>query len=101
MASLFKTPGHYVFDYKPIYYDPRKESREKRLRSIKKEMGIEVEEVKEEHKPSFDFRKASITRARKDNSSTVRMLVILIILSVFAYIFLYTDLVEKFTNIVS
>ena len=99
MAGFFKHRGHYVFDYKPIFYNPRKEDREKRLKSIKKEMGIEVEDSKT-HNVAFDFKRSSITRARRDRASSVRLIVILIFLSVFAYIFLYTDLIEKFTNLI-
>ena len=100
MAGFFKHRGHYVFDYKPIYYDPRKEDREKRFKKIKKEMGLEVEDNKE-HKASFDFRRTSITRTRRDRSSSIRLIVILIFLTIFAYIFLYTDLIEKFTNLIN
>lgn len=100
MAGFFKHRGHYVFDYKPIFYDPRREDREKRLNNIKKEMGLEDDENKKSN-ASFDFRRTSISRARKDKSSSVRLIVILIFLSIFAYIFLYTDLIEKFTSLLT
>ncbi|MBN2893796.1 MAG: hypothetical protein JXL97_18140 [Bacteroidales bacterium] len=102
MALFFKQRGHYVFDYKPIYYDPKKEDRNKRLERIKSELGIKDDEtVDSEYKPSFNFRKTSITRERRERTSTIRLLVILAFLVIFAYIFLYTDLIEKISNIVN
>ncbi len=97
MGFFFKQRGHYVFDYKPMYYDPKKEDREKREQRIRKELGI-TEEAKtpENYKASFDFRRNSITRTRRDNSSTLRLLIILALLIVLSYMFLYSDTLSKF-----
>lgn len=40
------------FDHKPIYWDPRKEAREERVRKIKREMGLEEESL-EDYKPQI------------------------------------------------
>lgn len=34
MKSMFFIPEHRVFDYKPLYYDPEKERRERRRREL-------------------------------------------------------------------
>ena len=39
------------FDHKPIYFDPRKEALEERIRKVKIEMGIPQED--EDYKPSI------------------------------------------------
>ncbi len=101
MGFFFKQRGHYVFDYKPMYYDPRKEDREKREKRIKKELGIvDAEKTPENYKASFDFRRNSITRARRDKSSTLRLLIILFLLIIIAYIFLFTDVFLQFSNLI-
>jgi len=92
--ALFKLPGHYVFDYKPIFYDPVKEEKEKRLERIKKELGAN-DETKINYKPKINFKSASIQRRRKERSSTVRFMVILILLMLFVYLFLFTSVLDK------
>lgn len=92
--GLFKLPGHYVFDYKPIFYDPKKEEREKRLERIKKELGVE-DDIKLNSKPKINFRSSSIQRRRKERTSTVRFLVILVLLMIMVYLFLFTSVLDK------
>lgn len=100
MGLFFKLPKHYVFDYKPIYYDPKKEEREKRFRKIRKQMGVKDEnDDKHEYKADIDFRRAGkIGRTKTDKSSTIRLLVILVFLVVFFYIFLFTDIFDLFAS---
>jgi hypothetical protein len=39
------------FDYKPLYYDPRKEAMEDRKLKVKRELGMEISD--EEYKPQI------------------------------------------------
>lgn len=101
MGLFSKQTSHYVFDYKPIYYDPKKESREKRFKNIRAELGIKETEEKlhPNYKADINFRDtARFNRNRRDRNSTVRLLAILVILGVTTYIFLYTDVFDKITN---
>lgn len=100
MGLFSKQSSHYVFDYKPIYYDPKKESREKRFKKIRKELGIKEEEVdKDSYQADINFRDAArFNRRRRDRNSTVRLLAILVILAVLTYFFLYTEIFETITN---
>ncbi len=41
--ALFRLPPHYVFDYKPIYYDARKERRKAVRQQVRKELGKETD----------------------------------------------------------
>ncbi len=94
--ALFKLPEHYVFDYKPIYYDPKKEEREKRLRQIKQELGIENEKNDFKFKRDISFRDKSIYHRKRDRSAIIRLGVIMGFLFLLAYLILYTNLVDVF-----
>lgn len=91
MRSFFRLPSYRVFDYQPIYYDPKKEDREKRLNQIKHEMGIERADYHVTMKGAFrKDKKAKINVARKQRRlSNLRILIILLALAAMAYYFLY------------
>ena len=90
--ALFKLPEHYVFDYKPIYYDPKKEEREKRLQKIKEELGIEDNNKEFKFKRDISFRDKSIYRRKRDRSAIIRLGVIMGFLFLLAYLILYTNI---------
>jgi uncharacterized membrane protein len=94
MGLLFKQPSHYVFDYKPLFYDPKKEDREKRMEQIKKELGIETE-ISNNYKPQINFKNSNIKRRRKDRSSAIRFMLILVFLMLFVYLYLFTSVIDK------
>lgn len=86
LGSFFKPNSHYVFDYKPRFYDPRKE----RLEQMKKNV--------EEHETTSLTSKLTISKdnLRKDwarhkkgdadRKSTIRLAIIIVILvAIFAY----------------
>ena len=87
------------FEHKPIYYDPKKEALDERIRKMEIEMGVR-QETEEDYKPSIKgtfiegtshLRKS---RARGDNSGTresknMRLLLILaLLLAAFWFFFL-------------
>lgn len=96
---MFKTPfkpiGHYVFDYKPRYYDERKE----RLDAIEDQYKRE----KDKQDPNGDYNVTltknnlknewvrSKSSAFDDKSSTYRLLLIILILCLLAWGFLNFD----------
>ena len=96
--AFFRLPGHYVFDYKPIYYDPEKEKREKRIQRIKKELGIETP-IDENYKPDINFRRTSISRKRRERSALTRFLIILTFLALMFYILLFTNYFDSFLSL--
>lgn len=101
LFSSFYNPRHpRQFDHKPIYWDPHKEEIDKRVRKIKREMGMDdgqesLEEYKTEIKGSFvegtSHLKRSIDRgdeSRSRNTRNVRLAVIIAVLFViFWYLF--------------
>ena len=88
--ALFKLPGHYVFDYKPLYYDPKKEEMQKRVQRIKKELGVELDDDID-YKPDISFRRTGIYRKRKERTSVIRFLIILTFFVLIAYILIFTN----------
>jgi len=79
------------FSYSPRYWDPEKEELENRIRQIKHEMGIDI--------PS-DPNRSTITRgsfrqsrqkikAKASRSSNIRLLIILAVLLLLAYLLFY------------
>ncbi|RPI44666.1 MAG: hypothetical protein EHM46_02590 [Bacteroidetes bacterium] len=91
LPGFFKLQKPKRFNYSPLYWDPEKEEREERIRRISQEMGIDL--------PSNpgrttitrgSFRQASKkTRVRATRSSNIRLLVILAILFLLAYLLLF------------
>jgi hypothetical protein len=91
IPRFFKLPNPKRFSYSPLYWDPEKEEREDRVRRIRQEMGIDL--------PSGpgqttirrgSFRQASKkTRVKANRSSNIRLLVILAVLFLLAYLLFY------------
>lgn len=91
LPRFIKLPGHKQFSYSPRYWDPEKEARNERIKDIKKEMGIEV--------PSgpnrSTIKRGSIRQVRRtgkvksNRASNIRLLVILAILFLLAYLIFY------------
>lgn len=89
-GSAFKTRTHYVFDYKPRYYDERKE----RLEKIKEKYAGGNSDNDEDIK-SISFTKNNLRdawkktkKSRNDTKSTRRLaLIITILVGIVVYIF--------------
>lgn len=94
MALKFlHTPKNKKFSFKPRYYDEQKEELEKRVREIKREMGIKDDENGDKpYVPTIrkgqmrGYFKKSVEQKRK---STIRLIIILIILFAIIYFLLY------------
>lgn len=92
IPRFFKQASHKRFNYTPLYWDPDKEDREQRIRAIKQEMGIEVELGKTSStitRGSFRQSTTSKTRSRASRDSNRRLILILVVLMLLAYILFY------------
>lgn len=86
LGSFFKPNSYYVFDYKPRYYDPRKE----RLEQMKK--NLEEQEAKGTG-PKLTITKDNLRKdwarhkkSDSDRKSAIRLAIIITILvAIFAY----------------
>ncbi|MDX9929713.1 MAG: hypothetical protein RBS37_07670 [Bacteroidales bacterium] len=91
IPSFFRPGKPKGYNYVPRYYDKEKEEREDRINRIKNEMGIEIEDEGAKSRTgitrgSFDsrFRKK---QARVQRNSSIRLLIILLLLFLVLYIF--------------
>ena len=91
VPSFFKTRGPNKFNYSPLYWDPVKEAREERIRSIKHEMGIDTDSnLKGASLSRGSFRQFKRnTKVRASRSSNIRLAVILAILFLISYLIFF------------
>ena len=88
-GKLFKPRAHYVFDYKPRYYDERKDRLQKLENSYKNE------KIREEESPSIRLTKNNLkndwvktTRSATNKATNLRLAIIIAVLvGIVAYIF--------------
>lgn len=76
LFSFYNTRRPRQFDHKPIYWDPKKEELEKRIRKVKREMGLEdqlsVEDYRAEIKGSFIEEGTSHLKKSRDKGQDSR-----------------------------
>jgi hypothetical protein len=95
--TLFKLPGHRVFNHLPIYYNQEAEKQKERERNARIELGLPVNEdgtsVASRIKGKMREKRASqFTVAYKERKkSNWRLLAIVIVLMVLAYYLLSTS----------
>ena len=91
LPRFIKLHQYKKFSYAPRYYDPEKEEREERVRRIKQEMGIDV--PRDPNKTTIrrgSFRQASRnTKVKATRGTNIRLLVILAVLLMIAYLLFY------------
>ncbi len=99
LPRFIRLPGHYVFDYKPIYYDERKEELAKKEKEAKRELGIEEEttEYKSDIKGQFRSRMAYSRRSQK--TSNITLVLLAAFLGLAAYLFFYTDTLSLLSGV--
>lgn len=101
VGSFFKLPQYNVFDYKPRFYDPKKEARDQRRKELRNESGKSPAiEIGDEYVPGSSikgsFRPKMPRQSYRSRSSTIRLIVIMAALFLLAYILLATD----FTSVI-
>jgi len=93
IPRFFRLSKPRQFEHIPIYYDPEKEEREERVRRIKQELGMEVEEEKKTSSISRGSFRQYKTRHRTDkkasSDSNRRLLIIFAVLAFLAYLLFY------------
>jgi len=91
IPRFIKLQGHKQFNYSPRYWDPEKEEREVRIRRIKQEMGIDM--PSDPNRTTIrrgSFRQAAQkTKVKATRSSNIRLLIILAVLLLLAYLLFY------------
>ena len=91
IPRFIKITGHKQFNYSPRYWDPEREEREERIRRIKQEMGIDM--PSDPNRTTIrrgSFRQAAQkTKVKATRSSNIRLLIILAVLLLLAYLLFY------------
>jgi hypothetical protein len=93
LPSIFRLPKYHVFDYKPRFWDPRKENLEIKIEQAKKELAApEKNSETSQYKPSIKGRirphighRFQATKKKADKAANTRFFIILIILLAFMY----------------
>jgi len=101
LMRFFKTPKNQKFDYKPRYWDPKKEALEERLGKYKEENKGDTDAVKNRLKKGFkgkgasmDFRKTREIRTKELRRSNRVLLITVVVLALLAYILFEVYLTE-------
>lgn len=91
IPRFFKLPNHKRFDYQPLYYDPVKEKREERNKTIASELGIKAE-GETGYKPGITRGSMHAQRFRNkkvSRQSNFRLVLIIIFLFFVAWLILF------------
>ena len=98
LPRLFRMPEHYIFDYKPLYYDERKEKREKREQTIKNE--IDGASQKEDYKTNIkgSFKHTMSYKQNNAKSSTLRLIILLVFIAILIYFIFFTGIIDNLFN---
>lgn len=88
LPGFFKLPKHKQFNYKPLFYNPVKEEREKRNKEIAREMGIDENELYVSKIQPGIFHKKHKEIIKIKSFSNIRLIVIFFVLIFLAYLLL-------------
>ena len=91
IPRIFRIPRHRQFNYQPFFYNKNREEREARNKEIANELGLENNKNSEYQ---TGIRRGSMrhyikSQKRSKRNSTVRLLLILLVLFFAAYLLLY------------
>ena len=96
LLRFFRVPKHQQYDYKPRYWDPKKEDLQERLEQIEQMKGRNPEAVKARLSGGFrrGFEANSSARKGQVLRSNLVLLAIVVLLVGFSYMFLTVYLPE-------
>lgn len=95
--KLFHSPKHFVFNYKPRFYDEKQRKREERFKKIReeyeKEKGLNTNSNEQVgYRPNISFRDSRWERKQKErNTSKIRLLIMIILIFLF-YLLFFTNI---------
>ncbi|MBE6229513.1 MAG: hypothetical protein E7119_02860 [Bacteroidales bacterium] len=97
MGIFFKTPKHRVFNYQPLYYDPRKEELEEKIENQRKRDAGEYVPGDNVRK---GFHRIKYESKRSSGASMIIRLISVITLGIVVYLLMrFTDAFDFFMNI--
>lgn len=84
--TFFKTPKNKSFNYRPVYYDQKKEEREKRHKALSKD---DPDAYAESLRDRLNTRWKRSAEAKSRKASNQRLFVILLIMFVLLYLIFF------------
>ncbi len=101
LPRFIKLPEHSRFEYRPLYYNKRKEDLEKKVNKFKEQKELlEKEEYKPEIKGKFvsSFNRGETKKQKK--AANLRLTIIIIFTAIIAYIIIQkADIINKMFDI--
>ena len=87
--TFFKTPKNKHFNYKPVYYDARKEALEKLSKTAYSESKDENKDYEKALRDRMNLRWKRSTQSKARAASRGRLLIILVILFLLVYLIFF------------
>ena len=84
--TFFKTPKNKQYNYKPVFYDQKKEEREKRMKAAIESDSADYEEALRDR---MRLRWKRSAGSREKRSSQQRLVIILVIISLLTYLIFF------------
>jgi len=85
IPRFFRIPKHKQFNYRPIYYDERKERLEERVKEIEQEFGIKNGKAPMRTMTRGSFSHYHLRKKKAQRYSTTRLILIIIFLLFVSY----------------
>ncbi len=92
MGIFFKTPKHRVFEYKPLYYDPRKEALDEKVENARKREAGEY--IPGEHIRKGFSRMKFDSKRSAGTTPMVRFFTIVSLAALIAALLYFTDAIK-------
>ncbi len=89
---FFHTPKNKRFNYSPLYYDEQKEELDRRVRQIKREMGVkDLDDSDKPYIPNIKGQMRGVFKRKHEEKkrATSRLLIILVVLLAIVYFILF------------
>ena len=88
LPRFIKIPQYNRFDYKPLYYDERKERLEAKIKEAQNQKEGKKGDFKPDFKSKFESRFSRDITAKQKKAASIRLAVIIFFLAVITYIIL-------------
>ncbi len=83
--TFFKTPRNKQFNYKPVYWDKKKEEREKRLKTALEASSENKKEYADALRERMEMRWKRTTGAKARKNSNIRLILVITVIGLFFY----------------
>lgn len=89
LPRFFKLAKPRQFHYEPVFYDERKEKMQERIREIEQKVGVKLDGEYKRTLTKGSFAAHRLTKRKTSKQSTIRLMIIFIILVIISYFLLF------------